>query len=149
MRGTVSHQDWVTEVGGLTIRGYAGDPRDEIGEALADVARLRAAAAGYVASAHCAHAQGTCGLDSAAGGREACDLAAEIAAEQPPATGGIAPAVAAARWLDALRDSCRAVWLCRRIAHPAGQCWFAPPDHTEQRGLDLCGHILGVTHRLG
>ena len=150
MRGTVSKDEAITAIGGLTIRQIAGpgDPVDEPGQARRDVARLRAAADAYVASRQCDHAAGICALGTIPGGQAACDLATEVAQSGVvPRAGG--PRPAATRWLEALRDSCRAVWLCRRIAHPAGQCWFEPSGNDPEHATALCGRILGVTHRLG
>jgi hypothetical protein len=48
------------------------------------------------------------------------------------------------RFLSAMTAASEAVGVCRRTAHPHGECWFsAVPDQ------DGCGAVLRLAHRIG
>lgn len=51
--------------------------------------------------------------------------------------------VAVVRFQRALTDALDAVRACRQTAHPSGQCWFSAA-----RGVDGCGDVLRLAHRL-
>lgn len=140
---TSTTAEWLLEISGLTVGTSDGPDVVHRGHELA--ALVRSAAAAYRAANTCAqpHDAERCALSAFDGGLAACELATVLSPGVPvPATDSDATR-AGLLYVQALRAASTAVFHCRRHAHPAGECWFAPT------GPALCGDVLAVAHRMG
>ena len=136
--------EWLLEISGLTVGCRDGDSSDVVAQGQALAAQVRSAAAALAAHSTCTPASCStdCALADVDGGPAACRLSHVLAppgAEAP----AVKPALAARRYLQALQAAATAVFHCRRLAHPAGECWFSD-DASEH-----CGDVLAVAHRVG
>lgn len=141
---TVTDTSWLRECSDLV----AGTPSSGVGqivEAQRIVAEVLDSAAVYVSHTDCLHlATGSCALDGVPGGRAACELARAFAPHSDTAGEG-----GTARYLAALGHAPAAVYYCRKVAHPTGACWFAPPLGVLPAADDLCARVLATAHALG
>ena len=139
---TLSTARWLHECSTLTA-GTAVPDEQPVAAAQGLVAELVEAAAGYVAERACLHgSDGRCVLDGRRGGRAACELARAFAPHVIDHRRAGTP-----RYLDALAHAAAAIYHCRRVAHPTGDCWFAAPLGLPG-GADGCGRVLAVAHAL-
>lgn len=142
--------------GGLTIPAGGDRPDAQLVAARAAVQRLAALARALVDLPCCSEGNPTavgrdvpdhegCRLDDVPGGRQACEIVADLARLLPPEA---APRASgddlAGRYLRAVGDAAGVVYLCRRVEHACGHCWFSP----EGPAADVCGRVLAVSHRL-
>lgn len=142
---TATTAEWLLEISGLTV-GHDHPDIETQGRDLA--AQVRAAAIAHHRLSPCRDqvaCTGTCALAPLDGGFAACALSATLAGtgtvpvHAPPAEVDRA----ARTYVQALRAAASAVFHCRRHAHPTGECWFRVD------GVDRCGDVLAVAHRLG
>ena len=140
---TLSTSSWLRECDAL-VAGAGGSTGGPVGGAHALLVELVDAAAAYVAEHGCLHAGGgRCALDAVPGGRAACELARAFVPRPAPTH----PGGATSRYLTALAHAAASVYYCRRVAHPAGTCWFGAPLGLEP-GADGCGRVLAAAHAL-
>lgn len=132
--------EWILEIGDLRIGAGPADPR---AHGLELAAHLAAAAAAVAAHRRCSGGIHSCPLAALDGGFAACEAAPRLARGVMPPPGLTSPEDAARRYVHALRAASTAVFLCRRTAHPAGECWF------DDEGTDGCATVLTLAHRMG
>lgn len=141
--------DWVRRSAALTVAPHQGWPSDEVAAATATAHRLvdlarRLVAAGAV-SDDCDGP--TCAFGCLAEGDRPCELTWDLACTPIPSSAAPADDVVAALvdgYLDALCEAGSAVFVCRRTLHTSGDCLF----HGGGTGVDLCGRVLAMSHRL-
>ncbi|HWB72018.1 MAG TPA: hypothetical protein VG452_07355 [Egibacteraceae bacterium] len=147
MSRETSERHWRRRAGGLTIQPEGDWPHDQLLAARILVDRLAALARALVDQPCCAADGEGCQLDDVPGGRQACELLADLARLVPPDAAVHASRTGrelARRYLQAIRDASGAVYFCRRVEHACGRCWFSP----EGPGADVCAAVLAVSHRL-
>lgn len=151
MARVVTDTEWLRSVGGLTVSGH-GFPasEDHLALARAVVSSLVSLAKALPGCRHERHHHGAgphmdCPFADLPAGPRACSLAADLArlGEAGPGPAAAGPETAA-RFLTTVRDAAPVVYLCRRVQHVGGVCWFQDGgvDH------DLCGRLLALSHRL-
>lgn len=156
MSRVTPHRQRRRQAGELTIRAEGDRPDVQLVAGRTAVLRLAALARALVDRPCCAKGDRTeggrdgtdhegCALDGVPGGRQACELAADLARLVPPEAAALASGGdLARRYLRAVGDAAGAVYLCRRVEHACGQCWFSP----QGPAADVCGRVLAVSHRL-
>lgn len=138
--------EWLLEISGLTVGAAEGATCDIVEHGRALALQLRSAAAVYRAIAPCGDAAclDGCPLDDVDGGHAGCRLAGRLA---PPPELLASPLLdrdrSVLQYRQAIRAAATAVFHCRRIAHPTGECWFADD------GADVCADVLAAAHRMG
>lgn len=142
--------DWLRRSGALTVAPPRGWPSDEVATAtgtahrLVDLAR-RLVAAGAV-SDDCSGPSCAFGcLDE--GGDRPCELTWDLACTPIPSSAAPDQDVITALvdgYLRALCEAGSAVFVCRRTLHTSGDCLFQGGG----TGIDLCGRVLAMSHRL-
>jgi hypothetical protein len=149
-------RDWLDEMAALTLGGPDW-PADAVAAATKDAARLaalaRALVDGGVLPASCGYPDG-CALARAL--PHACDLARALAKSPgaralPPTIAGD-PKAATDAFVSAVADAGSAIYVCRRVLHPTGECLFgsgAPTEGNARNDTDLCARLLLAAHRLG
>jgi hypothetical protein len=152
MARVMTETEWLRSATELTVSadGLPSDA-DQIGAAETAVAWLTALAQALPHCADSVHhpAGGThtaCAFADLPAGARACRLATDLA--RLPGHDRVAVLEpgqdTAARFLDAVRAAAPAVYLCRRVRHITGHCWFRETGAPD----DICGRILALAHRL-
>jgi hypothetical protein len=146
---TTNTAEWLLEIGGLTVGCREGASTDVVGQGMALAAQVRAAAASWAAQSSCTVDRCTddCPLAALDGGRAACRLAHQLAPTADSSLTQLRPRRAAARYLQALQAASGAVFHCRRLGHPVGECWFS--GRFADGATEVCGDVLAVAHRVG
>ena len=146
---TTNTAEWLLEIGGLTVGCRDGETTDVVGQGMALAAQVRAAAASWAAQSDCTAEACTpdCALAAFDGGSAACRLAHVMAPTADTCLTKLTPSRAATRYLQALQAAATAVFHCRRLGHPAGECWFS--GRFDQGAAEGCGDVLAVAHRVG
>ena len=135
--------EWLRRCGTLTA--VRADERNGHESASPEALAARLVALARLVAASPPSTDHGCALGPTPEARRACELAAELAAQAPLGPqADVPPEGLASAYLAALQDAAQAVYLCRRLEHASGHCWFDASG--PQR--DLCGHVLVAAHAL-
>lgn len=147
---SVVRRDWVEDMAALTMSPGTGWPADAVASATRKVARLTGLARALVDSVlpPACHHPDRCALADVEPGL--CNLARALAqvpnARSLPPALPEDPATLVEAFCRALARAGSAIYVCRRVLHPTGECLFG--DEPEQ-GHALCGRTLVAAHHVG
>jgi hypothetical protein len=152
MARVMTETEWLRSAGELTVSadGLPSDA-DQIAAAETAVAWLIALARALPHCADTAHhpaggSHTACAFADLPSGERACRLATDLA--HLPGEDRVAVLErgrdTATHFLRAVSAAAPAVYLCRRVRHISGHCWFRDSGADE----DVCGRILALAHRL-
>jgi hypothetical protein len=147
MPASAAERDWLRSAAGLTVssNGRADleglDTAETMAAHLVEIAAALPRCPVHDGGHPDPHAGPQCRFADRQMPERFCRLAARLA--DLSGTAPARPATTPGLFLEALRATVSAVYLCRRVGHTSGTCWF-----DAQGQPDLCGQVLAVAHLL-